>query len=388
MVTLQGFTPAEAKKDPFGGPGQEGADGRARGLRDLAVARHEDERRREPPEGAGGVRRSARRSSTSAAAPHDFGCATCHGVRQPAHPAAGPSQPHQALPTRRRPTRAWPAYRVSQGELRSFQWRLYDCFRQQRFPELEFASPASVALTMFLAKNANGGVVRRARPSSAERRTTMMKKTKILALAAIAGARSPAAPPWPATRPRAQSAKAAKAVAMMKASFKEHGQAKLDRLDQDEVQRICSECHGDTVIPKDVAARLEKAQQAAIKYPADDKYMGDWKAGRAHRADRRRHAVQRRSDASPTGGNCYACHQLSQGGAVLRHHRAEPVQLRQAARLHAGHAEVRLRQGLQLRRRSRRAPTCRASATAGILTEKQIQDVVALLMDPESPVNK
>ena len=42
--------------------------------------------------------------------------------------------------------------------MRSFQWRLYDCFRQQRFPELEFVSPASVALTMFLAKNANGGV--------------------------------------------------------------------------------------------------------------------------------------------------------------------------------------------------------------------------------------
>ena len=50
----------------------------------------------------------------------------------------------------------WPAYRVSQGELRTFQWRLYDCFRQQRFPELEFASDASVALTTFLAKNANG----------------------------------------------------------------------------------------------------------------------------------------------------------------------------------------------------------------------------------------
>jgi sulfur-oxidizing protein SoxA len=33
---------------------------------------------------------------------------------------------------------------------------LYDCFRQQRFPELLFASDASIALTMFLARNANG----------------------------------------------------------------------------------------------------------------------------------------------------------------------------------------------------------------------------------------
>ena len=38
------------------------------------------------------------------------------------------------------------------------QWRLEDCFRQQRFPALEFTSPASVALTTFLAKEANGGV--------------------------------------------------------------------------------------------------------------------------------------------------------------------------------------------------------------------------------------
>ena len=52
---------------------------------------------------------------------------------------------------------SWPGYRVSQGELRTFQWRLNECFRQQRFPELEFASDASVALTLFLARNANGG---------------------------------------------------------------------------------------------------------------------------------------------------------------------------------------------------------------------------------------
>ncbi len=50
----------------------------------------------------------------------------------------------------------WPAYRVSQGELRSFEWRLYDCFRQQRFPELVYGSEAAIALTMFLAHNANG----------------------------------------------------------------------------------------------------------------------------------------------------------------------------------------------------------------------------------------
>jgi sulfur-oxidizing protein SoxA len=89
--------------------------------------------------------------------PHDFACATCHG-------ADDQRIRLQDLPNLTRTADAqkaygsWPAYRVSQGEVRSFQWRLFDCFRQQRFPELEFTSPASIALTMFLARNANGGV--------------------------------------------------------------------------------------------------------------------------------------------------------------------------------------------------------------------------------------
>ncbi len=50
----------------------------------------------------------------------------------------------------------WPAYRVSQGTLRTMQWRLNDCFRQQRWPEPVFASPATVDLITFLGVNANG----------------------------------------------------------------------------------------------------------------------------------------------------------------------------------------------------------------------------------------
>jgi len=87
--------------------------------------------------------------------PHDFGCVTCHGE-------TGKRIRLQDLPNLTDPAGAklaystWPAYRVSQGELRTFQWRLNDCFRQQRFPELKFASDGSIALTLFLARNANG----------------------------------------------------------------------------------------------------------------------------------------------------------------------------------------------------------------------------------------
>ena len=87
--------------------------------------------------------------------PHDFACATCHGE-------SGKRIRLQDLPNLTEKAGAqlayttWPAYRVSQGELRTFQWRLNDCYRQQRFPDLKFASDASIALTTFLARNANG----------------------------------------------------------------------------------------------------------------------------------------------------------------------------------------------------------------------------------------
>jgi L-cysteine S-thiosulfotransferase len=86
---------------------------------------------------------------------HDFSCATCHGddgkrIRLQDLPNLTKVEGAQKAYT------TWPAYRVSQGEVRTFQWRLNDCFRQQRFPELAFGSDASIALTAYLAGRANG----------------------------------------------------------------------------------------------------------------------------------------------------------------------------------------------------------------------------------------
>ena len=63
----------------------------------------------------------------------------------------------QAGPDAQATYTAWPAYRVSQGEVRTMEWRIGDCFRQQRLPELKYGSEAAIDLTMFLAKNAEGG---------------------------------------------------------------------------------------------------------------------------------------------------------------------------------------------------------------------------------------
>ena len=87
--------------------------------------------------------------------PHDFACATCHSepakrIRLQDLPNLTDTKDAQKAYT------TWPAYRVSQGELRTMQWRLNDCFRQQRFPDLQYGSEASVALLTYLARNANG----------------------------------------------------------------------------------------------------------------------------------------------------------------------------------------------------------------------------------------
>src|SRR6266446_2823078 len=92
------------------------------------------------------------------AGPYDFGCVTCHSeegkrIRLQSLPKMDNAKDAQ------RAFGTWPAYRVSEGELRSMQWRMWECIRQMRFPELEFASDASIALITYLAKKAEGGTL-------------------------------------------------------------------------------------------------------------------------------------------------------------------------------------------------------------------------------------
>ena len=178
----------------------------------------------------------------------------------------------------------------------------------------------------------------------------------------------------------------AQATALMKVSFKDHGQAKLDRLDQDDVQRTCSEYAGDKPLPKEVARRIESAQLALVKFPADGKFLGDWKQG--ERIAQSGQGKQYSDDpAKPAGGNCYACHQLSREelsygtiGPSLNHFakiRGYGPDIQKYA-----YGKVYNAQAYQ---------ACSSMPRFGyhaILTEEQIKDVVALLMDPNSPVNK
>ena len=207
-----------------------------------------------------------------------------------------------------------------------------------------------------------------------------MNKTKIVLLAAAAIAAGCAA------MKESDEAQRAKALAMMKASFKEQGQAKLDRLDQDEVQRTCSQYNADKPVPKDVAERLEKAQFADIKYPADGKFLGDWKAG--EKIAQTGVGMQYSDDPKvPAGGNCYACHQLSK--AEVSFGTIGPS-LYNFGKLRGFTPEMQ-KYAYGKVYNSEAFAACSNMPRFGhskILTEQQIKDVVALLMDPESPVNK
>ena len=85
----------------------------------------------------------------------DFSCASCHGeegkrIRMQELPVL--YKPEQARPV----MATWPAYRVSNSQFKTMQWRLNDCYRQMRMPEPNFASASTVALTLFLTATGKG----------------------------------------------------------------------------------------------------------------------------------------------------------------------------------------------------------------------------------------
>ncbi|MFX8297358.1 hypothetical protein ABTL30_20285, partial [Acinetobacter baumannii] len=59
-----------------------------------------------------------------------------------------------------------------------------------------------------------------------------------------------------------------------------------------------------------VAKKLEDAQMKTIHYPADNKWLGDWKEG-----EKTAQSGRGMQFSDPAGGangaNCYACHRLS-----------------------------------------------------------------------------
>jgi L-cysteine S-thiosulfotransferase len=172
----------------------------------------------------------------------------------------------------------------------------------------------------------------------------------------------------------------------IKASFNVKGQANLDRLDQDDAQRLCSNPPPATRA-KEAVARVEKANLDAIKYPADGKLMGDWQQG--ERVAQAGVGKQFSDDPkTPSGGNCYACHQLSK--AEISFGTIGPS-LYNYGKLRGG-ASAELQRYTYSRIYNPQAYSACSNMPRfghnGILTEQQLKDVTALLLDPKSPVNQ
>jgi sulfur-oxidizing protein SoxX len=174
---------------------------------------------------------------------------------------------------------------------------------------------------------------------------------------------------------------------VVKSSFNERGIAKLDRLNQSELQQVCSEASlTNKDLPKDVRERLEKQQMATIKYPADGKFLGDWKAG--ERVAQTGVGLQwTDNEKTVNGGNCYACHELTP--QEISFGNIGPS-LKGYGKLR-GNSEAVVKYTWGKIWNTHAYNACSSMprfGDAGILTEAQIRDVMALLLDPKSPVNQ
>ena len=153
MATLQGFDADVLDKTPFGKG--EMADitalatwvsGQSRGMRFALPQDHPQERR---------MYALGHKAFFYRAGPMDFSCASCHGVD-------GKRIRLQDLPNLTKNPgdgigfAAWPAYRVSNGQMWSMQHRLNDCLRLQRFPYPKFGSEVTIALGVYMGVNAKG----------------------------------------------------------------------------------------------------------------------------------------------------------------------------------------------------------------------------------------
>jgi len=153
MQALQGLDAAEIAKTPFGRGEQANMEAlvawiaaESRGMRFNLPLAHTEEKK---------MYELGKRAFFYRGGSHDFSCASCHGE-------PGKRIRLQDLPELTKNPgdgvgfAAWPAYRVSSGELWSMQRRLNDCYRQQRFPYPGYASDVTIALASYMGVNAKG----------------------------------------------------------------------------------------------------------------------------------------------------------------------------------------------------------------------------------------
>ena len=157
MIKLQGFSDADLAKTPFSTDGYTPdpsmlvtyVAGQSRGMK-IDVSRKQSQVAKAYITGM--------EIFNYRAGPYDFACASCHSqddkrIRTQMLPnlTKRGEEPMRAI-------QGWPAYRMTGGYLLTLQWRLNDCFRQQRLPEPKYGSDTITALLTYMTANANGQV--------------------------------------------------------------------------------------------------------------------------------------------------------------------------------------------------------------------------------------
>jgi sulfur-oxidizing protein SoxX len=179
------------------------------------------------------------------------------------------------------------------------------------------------------------------------------------------------------------SALAQDVTEVLKRDFHARGQATMDRVEQDALQRVCTESSNQP--PAELAKLLEADQMKTIVFPAGS-LLGDWKRGEKI-AQSGRGATWSDPKNAPAGGSCYNCHQLSPkeasygtiGPSLLRFGKLRgngpEIQKYLYGKIYNAKAYNLCSQMPRL-------------GYSGTLTEQQIKDLIGLLLDAESPVNK
>ena len=172
---------------------------------------------------------------------------------------------------------------------------------------------------------------------------------------------------------------------MMKASFRDQGIAKVSRLDQDAMQKACSSGVEPSAA---VEKRIMDEAQASIVWPADGKYLGDWRKGdKLAQSGKGMSWSDKSADPEHNGGSCYNCHQLDK--AELSYGTIGPSLLH-FGKIRGNSPEIQKYTYSKIYN-AKAYNACSAMPRFGhssALTEAQIKDLVALLLDPQSPVNK
>ena len=182
---------------------------------------------------------------------------------------------------------------------------------------------------------------------------------------------------------------------IVKASFRSQGVANVERVTQtDETNRLCSEADvAGKPLEEKTAKAIEAANLKTIRWPSNGQFLGDWKEGEKI-AQSGRGLTWTDPANTPNGGNCYNCHQIDTkeisygtiGPSLHNYGKIRGVTDPNSA---AAKPIVEYTWGkIQNARAYNACSNMPRFAHKGILTEAQIKHVMALLLDPASPVNK